>query len=211
MSNAHRSVDRVAAARPDLSSNAMAAADARRRMLSAALELAAAGGYDAVQVRSLSDLAGVSSRTIYTHFPSLDSLLIVAVIEQAQPLYRRLTEAPPEGPTPAARVSELIGRLSETITTNRPITVALVRALHGGKPDVAPYVQDFGATIKGMFMAAIAPVRPTERDRNAAAVLESVWFHAVVNWSTNPEPTTDPAEAMRRALGTLFETRDSTD
>jgi AcrR family transcriptional regulator len=85
--------------RPDLSSNAIAAAHARRRMLSAALELASQGGYDAVQVRALSERAGVSSRTIYTHFPSLDSLLIVAVIEQARPLYRRLTESPLPGGT----------------------------------------------------------------------------------------------------------------
>ena len=78
--------------------------------------------------------------------------------------------------------------------------------MHGGKPDVAPYVQDFGATIQGMFLTAIAPDGPTARDRDAAAVLESVWFHAVVNWATNPDPTTDPAETMRRAVGTLFET-----
>ena len=175
-------------------------------MLDAALELAARGGYEAVQVRHLSERAGVSSRTIYSHFPSLDSLLIVAVIEQARPLYRRLTDTAPRGGTPAARVNELIDRLTDTITTNRSITVALVRALHGGKPDVAPYVQDFGATIQGMFLAAIAPDGPTARDRDAAAVLESVWFHAVVNWATSPNPESDPAETMRRAVGTLFET-----
>jgi AcrR family transcriptional regulator len=178
-------------------------------MLTAALELASAGGYDAVQVRALSEIAGLSSRTIYAHFSSLDALLIAAVIEQAQPLYRGLTDSPPEGATPAARAGALIDRLTETITTNRTITVALVRALHGGKPDVARYVEDFGSTIQGMFLSAIAPDgAPTERDRNAAAVLESVWFHAVVNWATNPEPTTDPSETMRRALSTLFEHRD---
>jgi AcrR family transcriptional regulator len=190
---------------PDLSSNAIVAARARRRMLKAALELAAQGGYEAVQVRHVSERAGVSSRTIYSHFPSLDSLLIVAVVEQARPLYRHLADAVPEGLTPAERADELIGRLTETITTNRPITVALIRALHGGKPDVAPYVQDFGATIRAMFLTAIAPETPTERDRATAAVLESVWFHAVVSWATSPEPTIDPAETMRRAVGALFD------
>lgn len=194
---------------PDLSSNAIVAAHARRRMLKAALELAAQGGYEAVQVRHLSERAGVSSRTIYSHFPSLDSLLIVAVIEQARPMYRSLAEAPPEGLTPAERVDHLIGRLTGTITANRPITVALVRALHSGKPDVAPYVRDFGSTIQGMFVAAIAPEEPSERDLAAAAVLESVWFHAVVNWATTPEPTIDPAATMRRAVSTLFEPKES--
>ena len=68
-------------------------------------------------------------------------------------------------------------------------------------------MQQFGRTIQGMFLAAIAPDEPSARDRDAAAVLESVWFHAVVNWATGPEATIDPAEIMRRALGTLFETR----
>jgi AcrR family transcriptional regulator len=158
-----------------------------------------------VHVRSLSERAGVSSRTIYSHFASLDSLLIVEVIEQSQPTYRRLTQAAPEGRTPAGRVGELIGWLADTITTNRTITVALVRALHSGKPDVAPFVSDFGATIQEMFVSAIAPDRPTERDRATAAILESVWFHAVVNWAMSPDPTTDPADTLRRALRTLFE------
>ena len=50
--------------------------------MDAALELAAGGGYDALQVRAISERAAVSSRTIYTHFSSLDSLLIVAVAER---------------------------------------------------------------------------------------------------------------------------------
>jgi hypothetical protein len=125
-------------------------------------------------------------------------------------MYRGVIGSPPDGATPAARAAALIDRLTETITTNRTITVALVRALHGGKPDVARYVEEFGSTIQGMFLSAIAPDGPTERDRNAAAVLESVWFHAVVNWATNPAPTTDPSETMHRALGTLFEHRDET-
>ena len=37
----------------------------RRRMLDGALELVSEGGYDALQVRALSQRAGVSSRTIY--------------------------------------------------------------------------------------------------------------------------------------------------
>jgi AcrR family transcriptional regulator len=183
----------------------MVAAGARRRILGAALALAAEGGYEAVQVRALSERAGVSSRTIYTHFPSLDSLLVVAMIEQAQPMYDGLIDGPPTGTTPAARVDELIVRLTETITANRGITVALIRALHSGKPDVAPYVRQFGTTIQEMFLSAIAPDEPTARDRDAAAVLESVWFHAVVNWATGPEASIDPAAPMRRALGTLFE------
>ena len=114
----------------------------RRRILNAALELAIEGGYENLQVRALSERAGVSSRTIYAHFASLDSLLIVAVAEQSQDLYRRYTESPPSGRTAVARVTRLIADLTETMTTTRNLTVALMRGLLSGKPDVAPWVHD---------------------------------------------------------------------
>jgi AcrR family transcriptional regulator len=71
-------------------------------MLDAALELASQGGYEALQVCAISERAGVSSRTIYEHFQSLDALLIVAVAEQSDALSRRFTESRPSGRTAPA-------------------------------------------------------------------------------------------------------------
>src|SRR3954470_15746762 len=118
--------------------------DPRSRILDAALQLALQGGCDALQVRAISERAGVSSRTIYTNFPSLDSLLIVAVAEQSQPLYQRFTESPPRGESAAVRVDHLISDLTATMTANRALTVALLRALLSGKRDVSQYVTGFG-------------------------------------------------------------------
>ena len=182
---------------------------ARRRMLNAVLQLAYEGGYEAVQVRAVAEQAGVSSRTIYAHFPSLDSLLIAAVVEQSQRLSRRVIESPPDGPTPAARVNVLVGDLTKTMTESRLLSVALVRALLSGKPDVARYVETFGDTIRAMFASAIAPGGPTSQDNDAAAVLESVWFHAVVSWATSAEAAADPGDVMRRAVGALFGTKET--
>src|SRR5690349_4737662 len=107
---------------------ARAKQDPRRRILHAALAPVAAGGYEALQVRAISERAGVSSRTIYANFSSLDALLIVAIAEQSQVLYTRFTESPPRGRTAADRVDRLIGSLTQTMTANREITVALLRA-----------------------------------------------------------------------------------
>ena len=65
----------------------------RRRIIDAALRLTARNGYDSVQVRTLSELAGVSSRTIYEQFPSLDSVIIVAVSEEYEKQVQRLLES----------------------------------------------------------------------------------------------------------------------
>jgi AcrR family transcriptional regulator len=51
----------------------------RERVIAAVLELAAEGGYDAIQVRAIADRTGISSDTIYRYFGSRDRLIGEAV------------------------------------------------------------------------------------------------------------------------------------
>jgi len=176
----------------------------RRRMLDAALELISRGGYEALQVRAISERAGVSSRTIYEHFQSLDALLIVAVAEQSEGLYRRFTEAQPSGRTAAARVNRVIAELTETMTTNRELTVALLRALLSGKPDVTQYVNGFRAVLQEILATAIAPTRPRKGDREIAEILESIWFTALVGWAIGADSDAHIGELMRRSTRLLL-------
>jgi AcrR family transcriptional regulator len=53
----------------------------RERILSAVLELAAEGGYDAVQVREVAARANVALRTIYNYYESRENLLYEAMME----------------------------------------------------------------------------------------------------------------------------------
>ena len=53
----------------------------RARILGAVLELAAEGGYDAVQVREVAARAHVALRTIYNYFDSRENLLYAAMME----------------------------------------------------------------------------------------------------------------------------------
>jgi len=176
----------------------------RRRILQAALELVAGGGYEALQVRAISERAGVSSRTIYANFQSLDSLLIVAIAEQSEPLYTRFTESPPHGRTAADRVDRMIRDLTQTMTTNRELTVALLRALLSGKRDVSQFVHGFGGVLERMLASAIAPDGPTERDHEVAELLESIWFTALVGWASGTTSDGDIGGIMRRACGLLL-------
>jgi TetR/AcrR family transcriptional regulator, cholesterol catabolism regulator len=176
----------------------------RRRILDAALQLALQGGYDALQVRALSERAGVSSRTIYANFPSLDSLLILAVAEQSEGLYNRFTQSPPSGSNPAGRVNQLISELTETMTANRPLTVALLRALLSGKPDVSQYIKGFGDVLQAMLASAIAPEAPTTRDREVAELLENIWFTALVGWATGTTADDHISEIMQKATRLLL-------
>jgi TetR/AcrR family transcriptional regulator, cholesterol catabolism regulator len=187
----------------------------RRRILDAALQLALQGGYDALQVRALSERAGVSSRTIYANFPSLDSLLILAIAEQSEGLYARFTQSPPANgaaakrTSPATRVNQLISELTQTMTANRPLTVALLRALLSGKPDVSQYIKGFGDVLQAMLASAIAPDAPTVRDREVAELLENVWFTALVGWATGTTTDDHIAETMQKATRLLLPEKES--
>jgi AcrR family transcriptional regulator len=176
----------------------------RRRILDAALVLASTGGYDAVQVRALAGMAGVSSRTIYANFTSLDSLLIIAVAEQSQDLYARFSGAPPKGRTPAARVNQLISELTATMTANRAVTVTLLRALLSGKPDVAQYVDGFRTVLQTILATAIAPNGPTKGDHEAAEILEGIWFTALISWAIGTDDDAHIGDIIQRSTRLLL-------
>jgi AcrR family transcriptional regulator len=53
----------------------------RERIHAAVLELAAEGGYDAVQVREVAARAGVALRTIYNYYDSRENLIYAAMME----------------------------------------------------------------------------------------------------------------------------------
>jgi TetR/AcrR family transcriptional regulator, cholesterol catabolism regulator len=176
----------------------------RRRMLDAAIELTSEGGYDALQVRAVAERAGVSSRTIYEYFQSLDALLIVAVAEQSEDLNRRFMQSYPPGRTAAIRVNKVISELTETMTANKALTVGLIRALVSGKPDVAQYVNGFRAVLQAILANAIASGRSRKRDREIAEILESIWFTALVGWATGADSDVYIGEIMRRSTRLLL-------
>lgn len=175
----------------------------RQRIIDAALALAGEGGYEALQVRAITRHAAVSSRTIYTYFPSLDSLLIIAIAERAGGrLYRALTQIPSRKRTSAARVQEVIDELSRIMMENRALTRALLRALLSGKPDVAEHVRGFAAVTQAVLAAAIRPAgaRHSNADREAAEMLEAIYFTALIGWASGADSDDHFRTLMRRAI-----------
>ena len=176
----------------------------RQRMLGAALVLVSEGGYDALQVRALAQRADVSSRTIYTNFDSLESLVIVAIAEQSVPLYERFMRSPPRNRTPAGRVNTLISDFTDIMTANRRVTLALLRALLSGKEDVVDYVTAFGRILEDMLVTAIAAPDPNEKDRELAEILQNVWFSALIGWAVGTVSDNHIKTVMRSATRRLL-------
>jgi AcrR family transcriptional regulator len=176
----------------------------RRRIIDAALHLTSNRGYEGLQVRALSELAQVSSRTIYRQFPSLDSLIVVAISEQFDELYGRFMRSPPTGETAIERLEVLVAYLAETLTANRAVTGALLRALLSGKPEVAHHVREFADTLQGMIALAISPEGPTAHDREAAKILESIWFTELIGWASEADINSNVGDITRVAASTLL-------
>ena len=79
--------------------------DLRRALVSAATDLAAAGGADGVVVREAARRVGVSPSAAYRHFPNREGLLAHVGSEAREALARRMADAIaalPEGTAPVA-------------------------------------------------------------------------------------------------------------
>jgi AcrR family transcriptional regulator len=100
----------------------------RARVLTAVLDLAHEGGYDAVQLRAISEQTGVSSDTIYRYFGSRDRLLSAAV---RQWLEREFLDVAPtwlEGATPAEQILSFNRRVWEVWERNPRMLETFIRA-----------------------------------------------------------------------------------
>jgi len=103
--------------------------DARReRILAAVLDLARVGGYDAIQLRAISERTGTSTDTIYRYFGSRDQLVSAAV---RQWIDREFMDPAPtwlEGDTPAEQILSFNRRVWEVWEQNPTMLETFVRA-----------------------------------------------------------------------------------
>jgi AcrR family transcriptional regulator len=83
----------------------------RRRILDATVALAAKGGYDAVQMRTVAERAEVALGTLYRYFPSKVHLLVAALTQEPDP-----------------------GAAAEVSTVARQLERMFTKAMHDGEP-----------------------------------------------------------------------------
>ena len=100
----------------------------RERVIAAVLELAAEGGYDAIQVRPIAERTGISSDTIYRYFGSRDRLIAEAVAQWSN---REIYEPAPtwlDGETAAEQLLSYYRQLFTVWEANPRLLETYVRA-----------------------------------------------------------------------------------
>jgi len=153
----------------------------RQRVVDVAVELAAEGGYDGVQMRDVAARAGVALGTIYRYFPSKDQLLAAAQVTWARRLQDRLGRRPPAGDDPLERLLDVIGRACRAIERNQRLSSALVTAIASPDPGVHLYQAEMNGIVSDMFSQALDGL-DEERQTGVVRVLSNVWFAALIGW-----------------------------
>ena len=160
---------------------ALETAARRERMIAAAVELATAGGYDAVQMRDVAARAEVALGTLYRHYPSKDHLLLAALTEQAEGLRDRIAQRPPDGLDAAARTSDVLRRASRALARRPQLTAALVTALTAPEPDTLEAKHGVETVLHAIITGAVDGTTLSDTD-GVVRTLGYVWLAVLSAW-----------------------------
>ncbi len=157
-------------------------ANRRRRILRAALELAAQGGYHGVQMREVAIHADVSLGTVYHYFDSKDHLLAATLVDWTRELAASVARNPAVGDTTLERVLDILRRMTYATQSNQKITAAIVGGLLAEGELVAACHREihetFAAILETAFDVDFDPIR---RDK-IIRTLQHVWLSELVCW-----------------------------
>jgi AcrR family transcriptional regulator len=171
----------------------------RQRVLVSALDLAASGGYEAVQMRDVATSAGVALGTIYRYFPSKDALLAAAMVEWMEDLERRVSQRGPRGESTSERVYDVLRRAVATMERQPKLAEAVITALTSDDERAGrASISTTDVMTRVMLQAFPDDVDPA-MEAAIAKVLGHVWFSCLVAWKNGVGDMAWMAEELRTA------------
>jgi len=181
----------------------------RQSVIKTAMELAAEGGYEAVQMRDVAAKARVALGTLYRYFPSKDHLLVAALGEWADEMQNRAAQRPPRGGTPAERVADVLRRAARAMERAPKLTAALATALTNlsfDDPASAGYARNVYDSMAVTIERAMEDGARVEEHDTVIRILGHVWLAALVattrGWESSGQMAEDLADAARLLIRT---------
>lgn len=159
-----------------------------QRILDATIELATAGGYDAVKQRDVALKAKVALATVYTRFASKDVLLAAALELDNRRWMAELRKRPIRGRTPLARVTKLFSHMTELWLERPQLARASLHAATSGDHEAMLRQMIAQQRINLIIVDALrgpkhAPEIRREPALRVATVLTMVWFSNLTAWA----------------------------
>lgn len=172
----------------------------RRRLLDAALELAAEGGYEAVGMRPVAAKAGVSAPTAYQYFSSKDHLLVDAMVELVDQVTADVeAEPPPRRRSPADRAAVTLRRVLRNVEQAPDLAVALTRAFISGSGDVAHLRPHLDGSMRRWIEVALGDTE-LEDPEAVVDVLQAVLFGNMVALVTGAKTIDEVGPNLEQAV-----------
>lgn len=181
----------------------------RRPIITAAIELTAKSGWQAVTMARLAELAGVSRQTVYNEIGSKTTLAEAMVAHELDRFLSVVGAAFDRHPDDVVEAVYDAVRAVLELADDNVLLRAIVSATHGSAPELLPLLTtDAGALLtqaKAMLAARVAAYRlPLDDDRIAVAIdlVVRVVLSHVMQPSDTPARTADGlAWVAARVLG----------
>ncbi|TDB87584.1 TetR/AcrR family transcriptional regulator [Actinomadura sp. KC216] len=149
----------------------------RKRIVQAAAALASRGGIEAMQMRTVSERAGVALGTLYRYFPSKMDLVVAVVGEELDLLEGSIERRPPRAGDPPQRAVEVLMRATRGLMREPELAEALIRSLL-----LSDVKTDFGERMTGLLLRAAsgspdggADIPADDPRRLVARALAGIW------------------------------------
>ncbi len=183
-------------------------AERKARLIVAAFELAAEGGYEAVMMRDVAARADVAIGTLYRHYTSKDQLLLAALAQEAAMLRKTLERRTLTGATPAERVAEVLRMASVPLEGNPKVTAAMLNALFTNDPE--GIIERIVVRDHLISMIAFALEGSDVADiEGVIDVLGHTWFATLAFWASGLSDGKPMADRLERAAHLILDTAPS--
>ncbi len=176
----------------------------RERVIRAALDLGAGGGYDGVQMRAVAARSEVALGTIYRYFSSKDHLLAAALVTWTNDLERQVARRPPKGTTPSARVGDVLRRATAGMERQPRLTEAVILAISSPDPGAASCQREVAGSMARVMDRAMPDDLDPEVRSEVARVLNFVWYGALLGWVNGWSGTDDVGRELTNATRLLL-------
>lgn len=167
-------------------------AEARTRILDAAMHLFAERGYSGTPTKAIAERAEVASGLVFYHFPTKRALLDALIAERsfAPQLRELLAEADPDDPRGTAVT--ILRRLFAMLAEQREMASIVVQASQGSTPGWVEFAELFRAEIDATGDYLSAAVGPERLDRQhartmAKALLATGFFCTIMVPDEDPD------------------------
>lgn len=177
----------------------------RERVVRAALELGAEGGYEAVQMRDVAARAGVALGTIYRYFPSKDALLLAVMVHWLGDLEQRVTTHPPMGATTGERIMDVLSRALGAMGRDPRLTTAVIGAMTAGDPASVDAINEVTQAMARIMRSAFPDDVDPALEASTAKMLGHVWWSATISWANGMGDIDWVADELREATDLLVD------